>query len=229
MRKNLRGFAARQSAAGDFEREIKEAGMAIANIGLVKVTLLGLLVLAAAAVVSFGLSTAIFTSTATVGSNTFDTGTVSISTSPTSAVWSAVTVGAPGDRVTGSLTVTNNGTLALRYSVTGSVTNATLAAAMNLRIGLQAGGSCDFPYFNTDGTTTTLTDDTQLFSGALNTAAVMGNSAQGQQSGDRTLAASASEVLCFSAVLPLSSGNTLQTLNNTTTFTFNGEQTANNP
>ncbi len=203
--------------------------MAIANIGLVKVTLLGLLVLAAAAVVSFGLSTAIFTSTATVGSNSFDTGTVSISTSPTSAVWSAVTAGAPGDRVTGSLTVTNNGTLPLRYSVTGSVTNATLAALMNLRIGLQANGSCDFPYFNTDGTTTTLTDDTQLYSGALNAAALIGNSAQGQQTGDRTLAASVSEVLCFSAVLPLSTGNTAQTLTNTTTFTFNGEQTANNP
>jgi spore coat-associated protein N len=203
--------------------------MATANIGLVKVTLLGLLALAAAAVVSFGVSTAIFTSTATVGTNTFDTGTVSISTSPTSAVWTAVTAGAPGDRVTGSLTVTNNGTLSLRYSVTGSVTNATLAALMNLRIGLQAGGSCDFPYFNTDGTTTTLTDDTSLFSGALNTAALIGSSAQGQQTGDRTLAASASEVLCFSAVLPLSTGNTAQTLNNITTFTFNGEQTANNP
>jgi spore coat-associated protein N len=203
--------------------------MTLANTGILKVTLLGLLVLAAAAVVSFGVSTAIFTSTATVGSNTFDTGTVSISTSPTSAVWTAVTVGAPGDRVTGSLTVTNTGTLPLRYSVTGAVTNATLAAAMNLRIGLQAGGSCDFPYFNTDGTTTTLTDDTSLFSGALNTAALMGSTTQGQQSGDRTLAASASEVLCFSAVLPLSSGNTLQTLNNVTTFTFNGEQTTNNP
>jgi spore coat-associated protein N len=216
----LNGTAVRDTA-------VKNLGMK--NLGIMKVLMVVLLVLAAGAVLAVGVSSAIFTSTATVGSNTFNTGTVSISTSPTSAIWSAVTVGAPGDRVTGSLTVTNGGSLPLRYAVTGSVTNSTLAAGMNLRIGLQAGGSCDFPYYNTDGTTTTLTDDTQLFGGALNTTAIIGNTNQGQQSGDRTLAASASEVLCFSAVLPLSAGNSLQGLSNTTTFTFNAEQTTNNP
>jgi spore coat-associated protein N len=193
-----------------------------------KATLLAALAMAAVAVVAVSVSTAIFTSSATVGSNTFDTGTLVIGTSPTSAIWTAVTAGAPGDRVTGSLTVSNTGTLPLRYAVSAGNTNSTLAAAMNLRIGLQAGGSCDFPYFNTSGTTTTLTDDTQLFSGAMNTTAVIGNNAQGAQAGDRTLAASGSEVLCFSAVLPLSAGNTLQGLSNTVTFTFDAEQTANN-
>lgn len=202
--------------------------MAIRNMRPTKVTLMALLVLAAVAILAVGFSGAVFTSQTTVGSNTFNTGTLSLSTSPTSAIWTAVTAGAPGDRVTGSLTVTG-GSMPLRYSITGSNTNATLAAAMNLRIGLQAGGSCDFPYFNTDGTTTTVTDDTQLFSGALNTAALVGSSTQGSQAGDRTLAASGSEVLCFSAVLPLSAGNTLQTLSNTVTFTFDAEQTANNP
>ncbi|MDO8615543.1 MAG: TasA family protein [Dehalococcoidia bacterium] len=193
-----------------------------------KATLLASLVMAALALIAVGVSTAIFTSSATVGSNTFNTGTLVIGTSPTSAIWTAVTAGAPGDRVTGSLTVSNTGTLALRYAVTAGNTNATLAAAMNLRIGLQAGGSCDFPYFNTDGTTTTLTDDTQLFSGTMNTTAIIGNNAQGAQAGDRTLAASGSEALCFSAVLPLSAGNTLQGLSNTVTFTFDAEQTVNN-
>jgi hypothetical protein len=206
-----------------------ERDMAVKNLGIMKALMVVLLVLAAGAVLAVGISSAIFTSAATVGSNTFNTGTVSISTLPTSTIWSAVTTGAPGDRVTGSLTVTNGGSLPLRYAVTGSVTNSTLAAGMNLRIGFQAGGSCDFPYYNTDGTTTTLTDDTQLSSGALNTTALIGNTNQGQQTGDRTLAASASEVLCFSAVLPLSSGNSLQGLSNTTTFTFNAEQTTNNP
>jgi len=178
-------------------------------------------------------SQAIWTDTDTVGGNNFATGSVSLTTSPTSAIWTAVTGAAPGDiSGTGSLTVTNNGTMELRYAVTGANTDATLAAGMNLRIGLEgpdAGTVCEFPYHNADGTTTTLTDDTQLFAGALNTAALIGSNAQGAQAGDRTRAASASEVLCFAVVLPSTASNTLQSLSNTTTFTFDSEQTANNP
>ena len=174
-------------------------------------------------------SQAIWTDTDPVGTNNFATGSVSLTTSPTSAIWTAVTAGTPGDLATGSLTVTSAGTVALRYAVTGSVTSATLAAGMNLRIGLQAGGSCDFPYHNADGTTTALTDDTQLFAGALNTAALIGSNAQGSQAGDRPLNASTNEVLCFGVALPNSAANSLQSLSNTTTFTFDSEQTANNP
>ncbi len=135
----------------------------------------------------------------------------------------------PGDKATGELTVTNAGTLSLRYAVSGGNTDATLAAAMNVRIGLKAGGSCDFPYHNDDGTTTTLTDDTQLFAGTLDTALLMGNSTQGNDAGDRTLASSANEVLCFAVVLPDTATNTVNGLSNTTTFTFDSEQTVNNP
>ena len=175
-------------------------------------------------------SQAIWTDTDAVGTNSFATGSVSLTTSPTSAIWTAVTGAAPGDvSGTGSLTVTNAGTMELRYAVTGANTDATLAAGMNLRIGLRGGAGCDFPYHNADGTTTTLTDDTQLFAGALNTAALIGSNAQGAQAGDRTRAASASEVLCFAVVLPSNASNTLQSLSNTTTFTFDSEQTANNP
>lgn len=195
----------------------------------VKGILTAILVIGVMAAVFAVVSQAIFTDSDSVGSNTFNTGTVSLTASPTSAIWTAVTAGAPGDRATGSLTVNNAGSLELRYAVTGSNTDSTLAAAMNLRIGLRGGGSCDFPYHNSDGTTTTLTDDTQLFAGALNTAALIGSNAQGSQAGDRTLAASASEVLCFAVVLPTSAGNSLQGLSNTTTFTFDSEQTANNP
>ena len=191
--------------------------------------LTAILIMGIMAAVFVVFSQAIFTDSDLVASNTFNSGTVSLTTSPTSAIWTAVTAGARGDRATGSLTVTNGGSLELRYAVTGSNTSATLAAAMNLRIGLRGGAGCDFPYHNTDGTTTALVDDTQLFAGALNTAALIGSNAQGAQAGDRTLAAAASEVLCFAEVLPLSAGNTLQGLNNTTTFTFDSEQTTNNP
>ena len=174
-------------------------------------------------------SQAIWTDTDPVGGNTFNTGSVILTTTPTTAIWAAVTAGTPGDLATGSLTVTNAGTMSLRYAVTGSVTSATLAAGMNLRIGLRVGAACDFPYHTTAGATTVLVDDTQLFAGALNTAALIGSNVQGAQPGDRPLAAAASEVLCFGVVLPLTAANTLQSLANTTTFTFDSEQTANNP
>lgn len=174
-------------------------------------------------------SNAVFTDSAVVGGNTFDTGTIDISTSPASAIWTAVTAGLPGDRATGSLTVTNAGSGDLRYAVTGSNTSAVLAGAMNLRIALQNGGACDFPYHNTDGTTTLLTDDTQLFASLLSASTLIGSNTQGAQAGDRPLSASASEVLCFAVVLPLSTGNASQGLSNTATFTFDAEQTANNP
>ena len=65
---------------------------------------------------------------------------------------------------------------------------------------------------------------------ALNVAALMGDTTPGDDPpGDRTLAAAATETLCFSVVLPDSAANTLQTKTNVTTFTFEPEQTLNNP
>ena len=63
---------------------------------------------------------------------------------------------------------------------------------------------------------------------ALNGAAV-GSSAQGANAGDRNLAAGASEVLCFRVSLALSTGNAFQGATSAATFTFDAEQTANNP
>ncbi len=179
-------------------------------------------------------SQAIFTDTDAVGTNDFATGSVSLTTSPTSAIWSPETAAAPGTIATGSLTVTNDGTLELRYAVSGSNTDATLAAGMNVRIGEEGiTAGCEFPYHNSDGTLITLTDDTPLFAGTLDTALLIGNAAQGQDAtpggGDRTLASLANEVLCFSVVLPDGAANSLQSLSNTTTFTFDSEQTLNNP
>ena len=178
-------------------------------------------------------SQAIWTDSDAVGGNDFATGSISLTTSPTSAIWTAVTDQVPGDRATGFLTVTNAGTAELRYAVSGSNTDATLSAGMNVRIGEEGiTAGCEFPYHNTDGTLVTLTDDTPLFAGTLDTALLIGNATQGQDAtpggGDRTLAAAANEVLCFSVVLPLSAANSLQSLTNVTTFTFESEQTLNN-
>lgn len=198
-----------------------------------RVTASILVLLLAVASLAVGLSGAIFTDSQSVGGNTFTTGTIDISASPSSAILTASNM-APGDRSTGSVTVTNNGSLELRYAVQRSATNTdskALRDVLRLRIGLRVGGSCDFPYYNADGTTTTLSDDTQLYEGlgfpasATNT---VGDTTQGNQTGDRTLSASASEVLCMSVGLPTSAGNSVQNATTTATFDFVAEQTANN-
>ena len=59
--------------------------------------------------------------------------------------------------------------------------------------------------------------------------AIIGNVAQGAQAGDRALGVAGSEVLCFNVSLPIATGNAFQSLSSTATFTFQSEQTANNP
>lgn len=156
------------------------------------------------------LSLAIFTDSQAVTGNAFSTGTIDISTTPATALFS-VTNMMPGDSSTSTVQVNNAGTGALRYSIaTSVVTGPTLAAQMQLDV--YAGATCT---------------GTALYSGVLGTGAV-GSNAQGAQAGDRTLAGGANETLCFKASLPLSTGNTFQNTTTQVTFTFDAEQTANN-
>ncbi len=181
-----------------------------------------ILLVAFAALISVSVLT-LFTSTASVPSNTFTTGTVTISTSPTSALvtFSAM---APGDQVTNPITVTNAGTLDLRYAVTSATTENTLAGELDLSIksgvvtctNAGFGGSGTVIYGPADLGNTT----------AIN---VVGDPAQGAQAGDRTLAAAANEILCFNVSLPLAATNAAQGLTTTATFSFQAEQTRNNP
>jgi hypothetical protein len=161
---------------------------------------------------------AIFTDLQPVGSNAFTTGTLDITTAPTSAL----------------LTASNMGSLQMRYAIQRSAMDTdgkALRSSLRLRIGLQSGGGCDFPYYNADGSTTTLGDDVQLYEGlgfAGTATDTVGSSSQGSQAGDRTLNSGGSEVLCFSMVLPTSAGNSLQNATTTVTFDFASEQTINN-
>ena len=170
--------------------------------------------LAVAGVVS---SLALFTDSDALAGNAFTTGTIALGLSPTTALLTASAL-MPGDNVNGTLAVSNAGTAQLRYAMSSSSTNSDgkgLAAQMTLTI-------------KTLGTSCATFDGTTIYSGSLS-AAAFGSNAQGAQAGDRSLAASASETLCFRASLPLSSGNGYQNATTTTTFTFDSEQTANNP
>lgn len=179
-------------------------------------------VLAAFAAVLSLTVLALFTDTASVGSNTFSTGTVDISTSPASALVTFSDM-APGDQVVNPITVSNAGSLELRYAVTSTTTEDTLAAQLDLTI--KSGvTTCTIAGFDTDGTVVYAAGDLGSTTGVN----VIGDPTQGSQAGDRTLAASGSEVLCFKVSLPSSTDNTFQGLTTTATLAFQAEQTKNN-
>jgi hypothetical protein len=173
--------------------------------------------LAAVSLLTIGagtMSLAQFTDS-TTSTWSFTTGTIDISTNP--AVFTSITAMMPGDVSTQALTVTNGGTGDLRYSMATVATNA-LGTQLQLTIKTQDGG----------GGCAAFTGTSVLAATALNGAG-FGSNAQGANAGDRNLAAGASEVLCFRVSLALSTGNAFQGVSSAATFTFDAEQTANNP
>jgi predicted ribosomally synthesized peptide with SipW-like signal peptide len=168
-------------------------------------------------------SNAIWTDSEDVDANTFSTGTIDISTNPTTALVTYSDM-APGDEVTNPITVSNAGSLELRYAVTSTTTEDTLAAQLDLTI--KSGvTTCTNAGFDTDGTVIYATGDL----GSTTGIDVIGDPTQGDDTGDRTLAATANEDLCFNVELPSSTGDSFQGLTTTATFTFAAEQTASNP
>jgi hypothetical protein len=188
-----------------------------------------LVALTAGTIGAASFSLAIFTSTATVGANAFTTGTIILGVAPATAIFTsanmmpgdAVPAGVPGQAVT----VSNTGTGALRYAISGLSTDAD-GKHLNTQLLIivrqpdgNAGSSC------------TLMTGNSLFNAVVPTAGLnmVGDPTQGNQAGDRTLAAGTSETLCFKASLPIGTGNAYQAATSTYTFTFQAEQTANNP
>ncbi len=117
----------------------------------------------------------------------------------------------PGDTVYAPLTVANNGTLGFTYVMASSSTNADAKALRDtLLLGAKVvanAGACDATGYSNSGTTV-------LAEAAISGAAIS----------SRSLAASASEVLCFRILLPSGAGNSLQAATTTTTMTFTATQ-----
>lgn len=168
--------------------------------------------LAVAGVGSSALSLALFTDTDT-STWSFSTGTIDIESNP--AVLTSVSGMMPGGSNTQALTIQNAGTASLRYAMSTTATN-TLGTSLQLEV-------------RTQGTNCTTFDGTVVLAATTLNGAAIGSPTQGAQTGDRTLAGGASEVLCFRVSLPLTAGNTLQGATSDATFTFDAEQTANNP
>ena len=187
---------------------------------------LGTAGLAAAGMTAGASSLAVFTSSAAVPANTFTAGTVILNTTPTTAVVTFSNM-APGDQVTAPLTVTNGGTLALRYAVSSVATNADSKGLMGqLVLSIKTGvTTCTTAGFTLSGTSAY-----SGILGALTTTKLIGDPAVGAQAGDRALPPTTlnSEALCFNVALPLATANAFQGATTTATFTFDAEQTTNN-
>jgi hypothetical protein len=186
------------------------------------------------------LVSALFTFTANNTANTFSTGKVHLTLNPATATFTSPTM-APGDTVNANINVLNDGSLALRYAITGTTTASstggvtdtttanTLAAALQLTIrqgvssancalGDYTGGRIEYGPAALSGLA------------ALN---LVGDPTTGQNGtvgaagADRVLAAAATENLCFTVGLP-SDDTASSGLGTTVTWSFVAEQTVNN-
>lgn len=164
-------------------------------------------------------SLAVFTDSKSNSANTFTTGLVQITDIPSSAVVTFANM-VPGDSITAPLDIANSGSLAYRYAMTTVTTNPdgkALADELQLTVRVKTAQACS------------MEDGAVLYGPAALSGGLFGSPAQGAQANDRTLAPAVSETLCFKVALPLTTGNAFQSATTTATFTFNAEQTANNP
>ena len=117
---------------------------------------------------------------------------------------------AQGETVEARISINNNGTLQLRYAMTTDVVSGTtLADQLQCRL---------YDYENS----------VDLYNGSLSGAHI-GDSAQGQQEGDRLVDGSSEDYLAIEITLPADTGDEFQSLSTNVTFNFIAEQAVNNP
>lgn len=158
----------------------------------------------------------------------YDTGDVEIEANNSTAVVLAAAANlAPGDIVFRPVTVTNVGSLDLRYAVTGATTAQTKALGSVLRYTIYEGLNAP------NCSAGTLTGATAVVSNAAIGAGgtpLIGTTAPGQQSNERLIAAGAgADVLCVAMELPVATDSTYELASATVTLTLDAEQTAHNP
>ena len=171
---------------------------------------------------------ALFTDQATIGANAFDTGSITISTTPTTALVT-LTGMVPGSAIQpdAGVVVSNDGTMELRYSITSTADNAdtfNLNTALDLTIREIDVTVPATPCDDFDGAIIYPPDDLGTVAG-IN---LIGSPAPGDDPGDRVLASLATETLCFRVELA-SAATGPSGAATTAVFTFDAEQTLNNP
>ena len=170
-------------------------------------------------------SSAFFSDTETQNS-AFGSGTIDLDPAKVDALVLGSSNMMPGDSITDDVVVENDGTAQLRYSMATSSTNAdgkNLRSQLLLTVKTIDVTTPGTPCNDFDGSSTLIN------AVALGTPAAFGSAAAGAQAGDRNVGAASNETLCFRVTLPSSTGNAYQGAATTTTFTFDAEQTVNNP
>ena len=165
----------------------------------------------------WGSSMALFTDSQAENAS-FSSGTLDLAASPSPTLLN-VTNMAPGDVVYAPLSLTNNGTLDLRWSMTSADGGGSDSGFLGaLAFAVVQNATCDATAFG----------GAPLATGAVPTLAI-GDPTAGAQPGDQTLAPSATSDLCFRVTFPTSADNTLQAKTASATLTFAAEQVKNNP
>jgi hypothetical protein len=186
---------------------------------------LAVLVLAVTSMWMGSLSLALFTDQESVAA-AFSSGTVALDDVKIDSLTLTTSGLVPGDTVTDAVEVENDGSVDLRYALSTATTDPdgkALRDVLVLTIKAADVTTPGVPCDDFDGPT--LAAATAF--GA--SGAGFGDASQGADPGDRTLAGGANEVLCVRVALPLATGDAYQAATATTTFTFDAEQTANNP
>lgn len=138
----------------------------------------------------------------------------------------------PGDSVTGAFEIRNDGSEELRYAITAApVANGAgdLASALTLTVRtVDADATAGHPIDEDpcdEATGPVLTQSAAIGSSP----AVVGDPSTGHDRGDRILAAGATEVVCLTVELPITTGNEYQGASTVLTLGFASEATGNNP
>jgi hypothetical protein len=198
-------------------RQLRIAAASAALVGLSAVSLLNL------------ASSALLTDSKTAGPATVTSGNVALTLGSTTFSNLAASASAPGDAKYTLVTVTNGGSLQMRYAatLTWSTSNA-LTQAMQFGVikVASAAATCDA----TLAWTTAVDNATYLakdVTASGTSIALFGSNVAGSQTGDRTVAASGVEYLCVRALEP-STYSTNTVVSSNVSITFDAEQTANN-
>ena len=149
---------------------------------------------------------------AAASSRAFSTGRVDISASPAQMLVGLSGI-APGDGVALPLTISNAGTIPLRYAMTTKIDGSSVLSD-GLILSVRSDGVTCSNAVQAGGT--------EVYHGPLTDGAI-GDPERGHQAGDRTLDASESEMLCFHVRVPVAAADALQNLTVTATFTFGAE------
>jgi spore coat-associated protein N len=169
-------------------------------------------------------------------SASIQTGNVSLTLSGTTPFQFTPQDLAPGSSTFVPVTVTNDGSLELRYSIsyfaspgTGGTGTGNLSDVLELRMYAVDAASCTLA--GTNGVTTINTSGGAVSNWPLSPGApLVGNPGVGPNTGDRTLPSGIgnTESLCARVDFPLSAGNEYQDTSVTLNLVFNSEQTLNN-